>query len=485
MDNISTALAIPLLLVIPLAGGVLTLLVTPIWRVRLTLPGILMQYWASGMLLLDFIDYGPQLYALGGWPAPLGITLLADGLATGMILLTTFVASVCALYAAVYLRDKPAALGFFWPLLWLLWAALNGIWLAADIFNLYVGLELLGLAAVGLVALRTTPQALAAAMRYLLAALLGSLAYLLGVALLYGSYGTLALQELSVLATAQPGTQLALLLMTLGLLFKTALFPLHAWLPPAHGGALTPVSALLSALVIKASFYILLRLWLALDESITNIALAQMLGILGASAVFWGGWMAWRQNQIKQLVAYSTVAQIGYLFLFFPLATGTSSEAAQLALEGTWLMLLAHALAKAAMFLSAGNLIIAVANPQITYLVGIGRFRPLSLFSFGLAGVSLMGLPPSGGFTAKWLFLQSSLISGQWWWLIVLLLGGLLSAAYIFKIFSRSFREGPQRDCFKAPPLALDICAMVLASSAILLGLVATLPIALLVDISH
>ncbi len=473
-------LAIPLLLAIPLAGGILSLLVPLPWRMRLALPGVLMQWLASAMLAYDVIRHGAYVYALGDWAAPLGIHLHADGLASGMVLLTTLIASLCAAYAAVYLRHGPAAWSYFWPLLWLLWAALNGIWLATDIFNLYVGLELLGLAAVGLVALRATPPALAAAMRYLLAALLGSLAYLLGVALLYGAYGTLALSQLAEFGGPDTTTRIALALMTLGLLLKTALFPLHAWLPPAHGGALTPVSALLSALVIKASFFILLRLWLTLGETTAPLALAQGLGWLGAAAVFWGGWMAWRQTQLKQLVAYSTVAQIGYLFLFFPLATHTSAEAARLALEGTWLMLIAHALAKAALFLSAGNLIIAVASPHISYLVGISRFRPLSLFSFGLAGISIMGLPPSGGFTAKWLLLQSALLSGQWLWIGVLLLGGLLSAAYIFKVFRQSFREGPQRDCFTAPPLTLDLCALTLASLALLLGLFSTLPLHLL-----
>jgi multicomponent Na+:H+ antiporter subunit D len=237
------------------------------------------------------------------------------------------------------------------------------------------------------------------------------------------------------------------------------------------------VSALLSALVIKGSFYILMRLWLVLGPGVTPELTAQLLGVLGAGAVFYGGWMAWRQHHLKQLVAYSTVAQIGYLFLFFPLVTGTGPEAARLAWDGTLMMLVAHALAKAALFLSAGNLILAVGSPQISHLVGISRFRPMSLFSFGLAGVSLMGLPPSGGFTGKWLLLHSAILSGQWWWLIVLFLGGLLSAAYVFKVFRMSFREGPQIDRSVTPPLTLDVVALVLAASAILIGLTAHLPL--------
>jgi multicomponent Na+:H+ antiporter subunit D len=424
------------------------------------------------------VTVGTQHHALGNWAAPLGIALIADGLAVGMVVMTTLVSSACCIYAAGYLRDQPAANAYFWPLTWFLWAALNVIWLSADIFNLYVGIELLGLAAVGLVALAGNAEALAAAMRYLLAALLGSLAYLLGVALLYAAYGTLALPDLAQLAEPQPTTLVALALMTVGLLLKTALFPLHAWLPPAHGGSLTPVSALLSALVIKASFYILLRLWLALGPEAAPLAAANVLGALGAGAVFWGGWMAWRQTRLKQLVAYSTVAQIGYLFLFFPLAFGTSAEAGRLAWDGTLLMLLSHAFAKAGMFLGAGNLILATGSPLISNLAGIGRFRPLSLFSFGLAGVSLMGLPPSGGFTAKWLLLHSALSSGQWWWLLVLVFGGLLSAAYVFKVFQQSFLEGPRRDRFDSPSLSLELSALALALTSIVLGLAAHAPLA-------
>ncbi len=469
--------SVPLLFALPLALGILSLLVSPAWRPRLVFVGLPLLVIASIDILVHLVLEGPRIYELGAWQAPLGINLVVDGLAVGMILMTTLVASLCALYARVYLRDYPASSSFFWPLLWLLWAGMNGIWLAEDIFNLYVGLEVMGLAAVGMVALRATPQALAAAMRYLLAALLGSLAYLLGVALLYATYGTLSMAGLQEAAAANPTTHVALALIILGLLLKTALFPLHAWLPPAHGGALTPVSALLSALVIKGSFYILMRIWMVLGPEVTPVFTAQLLGVLGAGAVFYGGWMAWRQHHLKQLVAYSTVAQIGYLFLFFPLVTGTGTEAARLAWDGTLMMLVAHALAKAALFLSAGNLILAVGSTQISHLVGISRFRPMSLFSFGLAGVSLMGLPPSGGFTGKWLLLHSAILSGQWWWLIVLFLGGLLSAAYIFKVFRMSFREGPQIDRSVTPPLTLDIAALILASAAILIGLTAHLPL--------
>lgn len=339
-----------------------------------------------------------------------------------------------------------------------------------------MGLELISLAAVGLVALGSGAGALRASLRYLLAALLGSVAYLLGVALLYGQFGTLALAGMGELAPGlshTAGAGLALALMLAGLALKTALFPLHGWLPPAHGIAKSPVSALLSALVVKASFYVAARLWLTLGEELASLALAGFIGLLGALAILWGSWLACRQQFLKQAVAYSSVAQIGYLFLLFPLTLQVSAPVMVLAQQGIILQVISHALAKAAMFLAAGNLILATGSTRIDALAGVSRFLPLSLFSFGLAGVSLMGLPPTGGFAAKWLLLQASLASGQYWWVAVLLVGGLLSAVYVFRIYRASFLENSGQDEFYHPPRSLEIIPMTLALLALALGLMA------------
>lgn len=471
----ATANLLAWLVMLPLAAAVLTMLLPLRLRAAVSLALLAPMTVLALMLGAAAATHGPFVLALGGWATPLGIALQADGPAVGMTLLTVAISVPCAIHAAAYLRGHAEA-EYFWALFWFLWASLNTIWMSTDIFNLYVGIELLGLAAVGLVALRGDAEALAAAMRYLLAALLGSLAYLIGVALLYGGHGSLSLAHLAQTDHAQATTAVALAAMSLGLALKTALFPLHAWLPPAHGGALTPVSALLSALVIKASFFIMLRLWFALAPPGLS-TVATLLGLLGAFAVFWGGWKALRQSRLKHLVAYSTVAQVGYLFLFFPLAIGTGEAAARLAWDGTMLMLISHALAKAAMFLAAGNLILAIGSPRIADLAGIGRYRQFSLLSFGIAGVGIMGLPPSGGFGAKWLLMQSALAGGGWLWVAVLIGGGLLSAAYVFKVFRHAFIEGPKRDRFEDPPAALEITALVLALASLTIGLAAHDPL--------
>lgn len=417
---------------------------------------------------------GGFYYSLAGWEAPLGIELRVDGLAVTFLLLTTLVASGCGIHAGIYLNpDKPWQ-RYFWPLYWFLWAGLNTVWIGGDLFNLYVGLELISLAAVGLVALGGQAEALRAALRYLLAALLGSMAYLLGVALVYGQFGTLSLAEVAHQVRLMDQAELmrpALVLMLVGLALKTALFPLHGWLPPAHGIAKSPVSALLSALVVKASFYIAARIWLEAGGAVATQWMAQLLGALGAAAVVWGSWLAWRQPRLKQVVAYSSVAQIGYLFLLFPLTFGVDASISLQAQQGVTLQVISHALAKSAMFLAAGNLILAVGSNRVDALAGVSHFLPFSLFSFGLAGVSLMGLPPSGGFAAKWMLLQASVASGQWWWILVLVGGGLLSAAYVFRIYRASFLERDEKDHFYHPDRRLEVVAMLLAAASLGLGL--------------
>lgn len=480
MTQFSSPAILPLVLGVPLLWMVLSALSRGRAGPLLTGTGALIQLAVSVLLWFQVRSGGSAYYNLGDWPMPLGIGLRVDGLAVNFVLLTAVVMSACAGYAHLYLRDQPGLQRYLWPLLWFLWAGLNNIWLSADLFNLYVSLELVGLCAVGLVAITGETRTLASALRYLIASLAGSLAYLLGVALIYGAYGSLSVP---VLATQlQPGITLtvALSLMTVGLLFKSALFPLHGWLPPAHGGALTPVSALLSALVIKASIYVLARLWLDLDHHPDAALVAGLLGVLGALAIFWGSWQALNQQALKQVVAYSTVAQIGYFFLFFPLVTGVPGNAAGLAVDGTMLLIASHGLAKAAMFLAVGNLVIFIGRDTVNGLAGISRFQPVSLFSFGLASVTVMGLPPSGGFTAKWLLLQSALASGQWHWIAVIVLGSLATAAYIFRIFRLSFVESPKEDVFNHPSLWLEAAPMILALLSLALGLLAAQPLAML-----
>jgi multicomponent Na+:H+ antiporter subunit D len=415
--------------------------------------------------------------SLGGWAPPLGVALRADGVSAVMLLTTSVVMVATALFARGQF-SRPAADGgesraslVFWTLLLALWGAMNAVLLGNDLFNLYVALELLTFAAMPLVCLDGRAETLAAALRYLFFALLGSLLYLLGVALLYGAYGTLDIVLLSRLARPNAATIVAGALMTVGLLAKTALFPLHLWLPSAHAGAPAAASAVLSALVVKAPFILVLRIWFGVMPELASGMAPQILAALGALAILFGSALALRQARLKLLVAYSTVAQIGYLFLMFPLAS-----AAGTALAGAWmggmLQAVSHALAKAAMFLGAGLITEALGHDRLRDLGGAARLLPMTVVAFGLGGLSLMGLPPSGGFVAKWLLLKAAIETGQWWWGLVLLTGGLLTGGYVFRVLSAALASGPQLRA-AAAPVALERQAVVLALAigSVVLGL--------------
>jgi multicomponent Na+:H+ antiporter subunit D len=429
---------IVLAILLPLAGMVAAL---PLGRHARMLALLLIPAGLVVALLLAAQVWreGGVTYALGGWAPPLGIALRADGFSAVMVVTTAVVLLGVALFAHASFRARPGeetrtAL-LFWALLLGLWGALNAAFLGNDLFNLYVALELLTLAAVPMASLEARAETLAAALRYLFFALAGSVLYLLGAVLLYGAYGTLDITLLAERAEPEPVTWAAAALMTAGLLAKTALFPLHLWLPPAHAGAPAAASAVLSALVVKASFFLVLRLWFDALPGVMTAAAGQVLAALGAGAILFGSVLALHQVRMKLLVAYSTVAQLGYLFLMVPLAGG--GGAAQPWDAGAWsggvLHAVSHAFAKAAMFLAAGLFLRAAGHDRIAELRGMGAALPMVTLAFGLAGLSLLGLPPSGGFIAKWLLLTTAMASGQWWWALVMFAGGLLAAGYVFR----------------------------------------------------
>jgi formate hydrogenlyase subunit 3/multisubunit Na+/H+ antiporter MnhD subunit len=419
------------------------------------------------------------VYLLGGWAPPLGVALRADNFALVMMLVVAVVILGIGLYARADfatpsgVREARAPL-VFWTLLLAIWGSLNLMFLSGDLFTLYVALELLTFAAVPLVSLDGRAETLRAALRYLLFALLGSVFYLLGAVLLYGVYGTLDISLLAARVGPEPATLVAAALMTTGLLAKTALVPLHLWLPPAHAGAPAAASAILSGLVIKGSWFLLVRLWLEVLPGVVTAPSAQLLGGLGAAAILLGNLVALRQQRLKLLVAYSTVAQIGYLFLMFPLAFGGATSLVDGPLIGGTLQAISHATAKAAMFMAAGLIYKGLGHDRIDGLAGIGRVLPISVLTFVLAGIALAGLPPSGAYVAKKVLLASASETGQWWWELVMQMGGLLTASYVLLVLAHVLTRAPEPVRLRAPVSRLaELAALALALCSLLLGFVA------------
>jgi NADH:ubiquinone oxidoreductase subunit 5 (subunit L)/multisubunit Na+/H+ antiporter MnhA subunit len=228
----------------------------------------------------------------------------------------------------------------------------------------------------------------------------------------------------------------------------------------------------LSALVVKVAFYLVLRLWLEVFADVVTPAAANLLGLLGAGAVLWGSWRALQAERLKLLAAYSTVAQLGYLFLFFPLLQALPpGPARELAVGGLVLLALTHGFAKAGLFLAIGIVQHHCGHDTIRELDGTAQRLPATTFAMALGGVALIGLPPSGAFLGKWQLLAGAVATGQWLWVAVTLIGSLLAAAYIFRVLGHAF--GHQAYPNRAVTVASEEWPALLltAMAAVVLGL--------------
>ena len=433
-----------LALVVPIAGALLAFVVGGRWVVRIALATMPLGLAIAVAIAAELRPAGGSLvYLLGGWSPPLGVALRADWLSAVMMVTTAVVISAIGLFARA---DFAARTGGNAQAVRVLDPAAGGLGRAQHRVPERRSLHLLRLAGAARLR-RGSPgrldgraETLQAALRYLLFALLGSVLYLAGTGLLYGAYGTLDIGVLSGRIRAEPVTAVAVALMTVGLMAKTALFPLYLWLPAAHAGAPAAASAVLSALVVKGSFFIVVRLWFFVMPGLAGVAAPQLLGALGAGAIVFGSLLALRQERLKLLVAYSTVAQLGYLFLVFPLAL--DAQAGRLvdgsALIAGLIQAASHATAKAAMFMAAGMIYVALGHDRIANLGGVVRAAPLAALVFLLAGVALIGPPTSGVYLAKTLFLRAADSTHQWWWSLVLDVGGILTSAYLVMLIVRA-----------------------------------------------
>lgn len=379
---------------------------------------------------------GPIEAALAGRLPPLGIAVRADGPGALFLLLTSIVGALVSLFAAIHPRSTGAegARDWFWPA-WLLgWAGLAAVFLSADLFNLYVALEIVGLSAVLLVALGGR-EAWRAAFRYLTVTVTGSLLFLVALTMVYAATGALDLRIAGErLAAGEPGAHetVILVLAATGMAFKSALFPLHGWLPDAHGGAPGAVSPLLSALVVKSSFFVLFRVWTEVTGP--DPVVGTGIGIAAAGSVLWGGMAAARSPRFKRLVGYSTVSQIGYLFLYFPLSAAADGPRQQ---QAAWVavavLAFAHGLAKSSLFLSAGLVKDRLGTDRIEAMTDQGARMPIVTMAIAIAGVSLAGLPITLGFAGKWQLLLAAVDTALWWVVAVAVAGTLVAAAYLLR----------------------------------------------------
>lgn len=406
----------------------------------------LMSFAIAVALARAVLGGGVISYDVGGWEVPYGIELRIDALSALLLLVVTGASSIALLAGRASLDAdiEPERQPMFYAAWLLAVAGFAGIVVAGDAFNIFVFMEIGSLATYILVAGGTDRRALPAVFKYLVMGTIGATFYLIGVGLIYMMTGTLNLADMEermhVLGDIAP-IVVAAGVITIGLALKSAVFPLHVWLPNAYTYAPHIVTAFIAACGTKVSLYVMLRVDLLvlqpnLSEHAAQFALFLMpLGVLGmlvASAV------ALSQRHLKRMLAYSSVAQIGYILL------GVSMLSAA-GLTGGVLHFFNHALAKGALFLAVACLGMRFGSLHIATLAGAGARMPLTMAAFVLAGLSLVGVPGTAGFVSKWYLVLAALEHGALGWLLVgaIVVSSLLALAYVWRVVEVAYFAAP------------------------------------------
>ena len=376
---------------------------------------------------------GTQVRWVGGWGnlssmKLLGVALHCDGLTRLLLAVINLIAFLVVIYATDYIKRYTSP-GLFYSLLFLMIAGMNGVVLAGDLFNLYVFLELASLCSYALVAFGTRARQLEASFKYLVLGSLSTLLVLTGIVLLYSFTGTLNLaqmtREMSAAAAAHGGKLPAAAFLALGFFIagfglKSAMVPFHAWLPDAHPAAPAPVSAMLSGVLIKAvGAYALVRV--VFNVFGANVAVANILMVLGSISMVVGVVCAFGQKDLKRLLAYSSISQMGYVILAFGIACDVLARkgpdfraVAELAAFGGLFHLVNHASFKSLLFLSAGAIEHATGTRNIEELGGISKRMPVTGWCLRIAALSISGVPPFSGFWSKLVIIIAAVQAGHW-----------------------------------------------------------------------
>ena len=429
----------------------------------------------AGLMLWQVLRSGPISYHLGGWEPPWGIEYRIDVL-NGFVLLLVSVVSAVIMPAArrtIGLEIEEDKQPRFYCLFLLCLTGLLGIAVSGDAFNAVVFLEISSLSTYVLIALGPDRRALLAAYRYLIVGTVGATFYVIGIGLLYLVTGTLNMADLSARigpawADHSRAVIAALGFITVGISLKLALFPLHAWLPNAYTYAPSWVTVFLSATATKVAIYLLVRFYfsvfgVAID--LDQLPIATVIIALSVAAMIVASLSAAFEPNLKRMLAYSSVAQIGYITL----GIGLQNQAG---VTGGLVHIVNHALMKAALFLAVGAILLRVRTLHIADLAGIGRKMPWTMAAFSIAGFGLIGTPGTSGFVSKWYLVLGAIDKG-WWALVFLVVGSsLITLVYVGRVLEVAWLREPVADLAEAsdPPVSILLPLLFLTGATIYFG---------------
>ena len=424
-------------------------------------------------LYIQVAEEGPFSYLMGGWEAPWGIEYRVDRLSAFVLVLVSGIGSITSLFApsSVAREISEDRIYIFNAMYLLTLAGLLGMTITGDAFNLFVFLEISSLSSYVLISLGRDRRALTAALCYLVLGTIGATFYVIGVGMLYQMTGTLNMADLAerLPAVAHTRTVLAAVgFLTVGIGLKLGLFPLHFWLPAAYTRAPSVVTAFLAATATKVSIYVLLRIYYTFFQAsiFENLPVQWFLFALALAAIISMSAGAIFQEDAKRLLAYSSVAQIGYMILGVSLVTATGLSAGILHMFN-------HALMKSTLFLALGCVFFRIGSVRIADMAGLGRAMPLTMAAFVIGALSLIGVPLTAGFISKWFLIQAALDQGWWAVAVIVPAASLLAMAYLWKIVEIAyFQPRPAgTDAVQDAPAHMLVPVWILAGANIYFGI--------------
>ncbi|MCK6452716.1 MAG: monovalent cation/H+ antiporter subunit D family protein [Alphaproteobacteria bacterium] len=430
----------------------------------------------SAVLLWQVLQGGPISYHLGGWPPPWGIEYRIDLLNAFVLLLVAWVGAVTMPFArrSVAFEVDEGRQGWFYCMYLLCLTGLLGITVTGDAFNAFVFLEISSLSTYVLIALGRDRRALLSAFQYLIMGTIGATFYVIGVGFLYLVTGSLNMVDIAQRLGSVPLEQtravaVAVAFLTVGISLKLALFPLHVWLPNAYAYAPSLATAFLAGTATKVAVYLLVRFFaviLAGSPAFGPLQLADVLLVLSIAAMFVASAIAVFETNLKRMLAYSSLAQIGYITLGIGIAN-------QAGLTGAIVHLFNHAIMKAALFLVLGAVFYRIGSVKLHDLAGIGPKMPLTMAAFAVAGFALIGTPGTSGFVSKWYLAVGAF--GHSGWLLVLLIvaSSLIAVVYVGRVVEVVwFRPpSPLAETAREVPPSMLVPILVLAGATIWFGI--------------
>ena len=468
-----------LLVIIPLIAAPICVLLrnaTAAWAVSMA---VALSVFTIAIKLVSDLSSSDRVlyYRIGGWDAPWGIEYALDKVGGLVILVVSIIGALSLVYAkrSVEKEIPSERIYLFYAMLMLCLSGLLGIVITGDAFNLFVFLEISSLSSYVLISLGKDKRALTSAFNYLIMGTIGATFYIIGVGMMYMITGTLNMADLSTILPAVADTKtvlVALAFLTVGISLKLALFPLHTWLPGAYAFAPSVVTVFLAATATKVSLYVLMRIFFTVFGKVDVFETFQIQPVLLAmalAAMFIASLTAiWQQN-IKRMLAYSSIAQIGYMVLGVAIAT-------EAGLTGGIIHIFNHALMKGSLFMAVGAMAFAAGVTTVNDMAGMGRRMPLVMAAFVVGGLSLIGVPLTVGFVSKWALVSAALDAHMWPLAALILLSSLLAIIYVWRVIEIAYLKPAPENAAKphAVPLSMLVPTWVLALASIWFGANAT-----------